>query len=161
MATVVFVTLIISYGVVAVSINDIGKVCLFSKMTGIITLDGKPVDTAIVIRTVNLSKPEVDETRTNEKGYFEFPAIFKRTITKHLPQEFASNQDIVVHYKSKEYSIWSAVKRTPDENSESRGKPLDVKCELNSEEKIIKVNNSPIFTLCTWDVEPDKRRKVF
>ena len=155
------VVIFILYGVRAMSLGDIGKVCLFSKMTGIITLDGKPVVNARLIRTVNLSKPEVDETRTDENGYFEFPAIFKRTIAKHLPQEFASNQDIIVHYQGKQYSIWSSVKRTPDENSESRGKPLDVKCELNSDEKIIKVNNSPIFTLCTWDVEQDKRRKAF
>lgn len=143
------------------SVTDLGKVCLFSKMTGVMTLDGKPVANARLVRTVNLSSPESDETVTDEQGNFEFPAVFKRTITKHLPQEFASNQEIIVHYQGQQYTMWSAVKRKPEENSESRGKPLVVACELNSEEKMIKVNNSPIFSLCTWDVEPDKRRKAF
>jgi len=143
------------------SINDFAKVCLFSQMNGVITLDGKPVTNAKLVRTVKLSKPDSDETHTDAQGNFEFPAKFTRSIGKHLPQEFASNQDITVHHNGKQYKMWSAVKRTPDENSESRGKPLVVACELNSEETLIKVNNSPIFSLCTWDVEPDKKRNVF
>jgi len=143
------------------SVKDIGKVCLFSKMTGVVTLDGKPAANARLIRTVDLSGPETDETSTDEQGNFSFPAVFTRTVSKYLPQEFSSNQDIKVLYQGKEYAMWSAVKRTPDDNSESRGKPLHVQCELNSEEKMIKVNNSPIFSLCTWDVEPDKRRGAF
>ena len=158
---VVLVMLFISCGVYAMTVSDLGKVCLFSKISGVIKLDGKPVAMARLVRTVNMSSPDVDETFTDEKGYFEFPAIFKRTVTKYLPQEFTSNQEIMVLYNGKEYRMWSSVKRQPDENSESRGKPLVVECELNSEEKMIKVNNSPIFSLCTWDVEPDKRRKAF
>jgi len=161
MSIVAIVALVITCGVLAVSITDLGKVCLFSKMTGVITLDGKPVTNAKLVRTVDLSGPNIDETTTDQNGNFEFPAIFTRTITKHLPQEFVSNQSIIVHYQGKEYPLWSAVKRKPDENSESRGKPLVVACELNREESIIKVNNSPIFSVCTWDVEPDKRRKAF
>lgn len=143
------------------SVTDIGKVCLFSNMSGVITLNGEPVTNAKLVRTVDLSGPKSDETTTDQKGQFEFPAIFTRTLSKHLPQEFASKQEIIVHINGETYTMWSAVKRTPDENSESRGKPLVVSCELNSEENLIKVNNSPIFSLCTWDVEPDKRRKAF
>lgn len=151
----------ISSGVFAMSLGDVGKVCLFSHISGVIRLDGEPVANARLVRTVDLSGPETDETSTNENGYFEFPAVFKRTVAKYLPQEFASKQEIVVHYKGEEYRIWSAVKRKPEEGIESRGKPLVVQCELNSEETMIKVNNSPIFSLCTWDVVPDKPRKAF
>lgn len=147
--------------VFAMSIGDIGKVCLFSRMTGIIKLDGEPVVNARLVRTVDLSGSESDETTTDKNGMFEFPAVFSRTITKYLPQEFAVSQEIVVHYDGKEFRMWSAVKRKPEENTESRGKPLVVECELHREETMIKVNNSPIFSLCTWDVEPDKRRKAF
>lgn len=157
----VVLTVMISNGALSMDMKDVGKVCLFSKISGVIVLDGKPVANAKLIRTVNLSSAETDETTTDEKGYFELPAIFTRTITKFLPQEFASSQEIVVHFKEKEYRIWSAVKRKPEENVESRGKPLIVQCELNSEETMIKVNNAPIFSLCTWDVKPDKRRSVF
>jgi hypothetical protein len=156
----VFLLLIICGGV-AMGITDIGKVCLFSNMTGIITIDGEPVANARLVRTVDLSSEKTDETKTDQYGKFEFPTVFARTITKHLPQEFASKQEIVAHVDGKPYTIWSGVKRTPEENSESRGKPLVVTCELNSEETLIKGNNSPIFSLCSWDVEPDKQRKAF
>ena len=89
------------------------------------------------------------------------PAVFVRTISKYLPQKFSANQEIMVYYKDKEYRMWSAVKRKPEENIESRGKSLVVKCELNSKKTMIKVNNSPIFSLCTWDVESDKQRNAF
>ena len=87
--------------------------------------------------------------------------MFDRSLKKLLPQEFSSSQSIVTHHLGLEYAIWTAVKRVPDENSESRGSKLVVRCELNQEETLIKVNNSPIFSLCTWDVEPDKKRNVF
>ncbi len=148
-------------GSAGMSISDAGKVCLFSKISGVIKLNGEPVSNARLVRTVNLSSPETDEASTDENGYFEMPAVFKRTIAKYLPQEFAVSQEIIVHYDGKEYRMWSGVKRKPEENSESRGKPLVVTCELNSEKSMIKVNNSPIFSLCTWDVEPDKPRKAF
>ena len=141
-------------------ITDAGKVCLFSKMEGVIKLDGKPVANAKLVRTVNLTKDETDETVTDENGNFKFNAIFKRTVTKFLPMEFVSNQDVWVIYKGKEYRIWSSIKREPDENSESQGKPFVVECELNSEERIFKVDGSPVFTLCTWDVVPDKKINI-
>lgn len=141
--------------------TDIGKICLFSKMSGVVLLDGKPAANARLVRTVDFTGAKTDETHTDANGYFEFPAVFQRSIAKHLPQEFASNQTIVAFYQDKEYAMWTGVKRKPEENSEARGKELIVKCELNQEEKLIKVNNSPIFSLCTWDVEPDKKRKAF
>lgn len=139
------------------SIQDVGKVCLFSAMSGVITLDGKPVTNALLKRTVKLSKPKTDETRTDNNGHFEFPAAFERTITKFLPQEFVASQKIIVYYRDEEYELWTGVKRTPEENAESRGKPLVVQCELGSEENHISVNDGPIFSLCKWDVEPDPK----
>jgi len=142
-------------------LSDTGKVCLFSKMSGVIKLNGKPAANARLVRTVNHNKDITDETTSDENGYFEFDAKFTHSLTSMLPQEFAASQKINVHYDGKTYEMWSGVKRVPEENSESRGKPLVVECELSSEEKLIKVNRSPIFSLCTWDVEPDKKRKVF
>jgi len=141
-------------------LSDAGKVCLFSKMSGVITLDGQPASNARLVRTVNLNKDIVDETTTDENGNFEFEAQFTRTITKFLPQEFVASQVILVHHEGKEYEMWAGVKRKPEENIESRGKPLIVKCELNSERKVIEVNSSPIISLCTWDVEPDPKLDI-
>ena len=138
------------------SLGDVGKVCLFSSMSGVIKLDGKPVSNALLKRTVKLSKPKTDETRTDEQGRFEFPATFEHTVTKFLPQEFVANQDIVLYYQGEEYRMWTGVKRTPEENAESRGEPLVVECEQSNEKQLKQVNNSPIISLCTWSAEADQ-----
>lgn len=137
------------------AVSDLGKVCLFSGISGVITLDGKPVANARVVRTANRDGAMTDETVTDNKGHFNFPAVYERTVTKYLPQEFVVKQDISVYYQNKKYDMWSGVKRRPDENTESRGAPLIVKCELNQEKKFKQVNNSPIISLCTWEAEPD------
>jgi mRNA-degrading endonuclease HigB of HigAB toxin-antitoxin module len=147
--------IVVSTGVAAMSLFDAGKVCLFSKISGVITLDGKPAANALIVRTVNLTKNKVDETRTDQQGYFEMPAVFQRTVTQFLPQEFVANQEVVVDHQGKKYRVWSAVKRNPGEDSEARGKPFIVRCELNSAERGLIVDRSPIHTLCLWDVEPD------
>jgi hypothetical protein len=84
------------------------------------------------------------------------PAIFERTVTKYLPQEFVAAQTIYVYVDGMKYKMWSGVKRKPEENIESRGKPLIVKCELSGEMDLKEVNNSPIFSLCKWEAEPDE-----
>ncbi|MBI1425464.1 MAG: carboxypeptidase regulatory-like domain-containing protein [Gammaproteobacteria bacterium] len=139
--------------------GDVGKVCLFSEISGVITLDGKPVAHAKLVRTVKKEKAVTDETTTDAHGYFKMPAIYDRTITKYLPMEFVVKQDITLYYNNKEYKLWDGVKRTEEENAESRGKPLIVKCELNSEVNHISVNGSVFFNLCTWDVVPDQKRE--
>ncbi len=137
------------------TLGDVGRVCLFSAISGTITLDGKPVANARLVRTGDRDGPKVDETVTDANGHFAFPAMFERTITKFLPQEFVASQQIIVHYAGRQYEMWSSIKRNSSENTESKGKPLIVSCELNSEEKTIVVDRVPIHSLCIWDVEPD------
>ena len=110
-----------------------------------------------LVQLLDLDGNVLAETYTDENGYFEFPPFFERSIAKYLPMEFVVGQKIIVTYEGKEYEMWSGVKRKPEENVESRGKPLVVECELSGEEKLIEVNGGPIFSLCTWDVEPDPK----
>ena len=138
------------------TIFDAGKVCLFSGISGVITFDGKPVANARLVRTVNKEKTKIDETTTDEKGYFEMPAVFERTVTKFLPQEFVVKQEIEVFYNQKSFDIWSGVKRNIEENSESRGVLLVVACELTNEKEFKQVNNNPIISRCTWEAEADE-----
>jgi hypothetical protein len=144
-------------GAVAMDVRDMGKVCLFSAISGTITLDGKPAANARLVRTGDRDGARVDEAVTDEHGYFEFPAMMERTLTKFLPQEFTASQKIIVHYNDEKYEIWSAVKRKKEENVESRGKSLVVRCELHAEQQLVIVNDSPIHSLCTWDVDPDPK----
>lgn len=137
------------------AVSDLGKVCLFSGISGVITLNGKPVANAKLVRTADRDGVMTDETTTDVNGYFSMPAVFERTITKYLPQEFVAAQKIFVYVDGMKYKMWSGVKRKPFENAESRGEPLVVKCELSSDEKFKQVDNSPIFSLCEWEAEPD------
>lgn len=137
---------------------DSGKVCLFSKISGVITIRGIPVRDVTLERIAKkaFSGGELtDLETTDQRGYFEMPAVYQRTVSKYLPQEFVAGQVIYATYKGERYKIWSAVKRDPAENAESRGAPLIVKCELTDEVKFMEVNGNPIFTNCILDVEPD------
>ena len=137
--------------------STVGSGCLFSGISGVIRLDGKPAAGAQIKRRAKQNRWITDETVSDENGYFTLPPMFYSTILNVLPQEFAVTQVIEVIYEGNTYKMWSGVKRRREENAESRGKPLVVECELISEEKLITVNNGPIFSLCTWDVEPDPR----
>ena len=141
------------------SVIDAGKVCLFSGISGVITMNGKPAANARLVRTVNRAKDITDETTTDENGYFEMPPVFERTITKFLPQEFVASQTIDVFYDGRPaIEMWSGVKRSQEENAEAKGKPLVVKCELTLKERnFVQVNGGPIFSRCEWDVIPDEK----
>lgn len=102
-------------------IMDAGKICLFSNISDVITFDGKSAANALLVRTANLSRDRIVETRTDENGYFELSSVLKRTVTNFLPQEFVARQVIEVDYNDQKYDIWSGVKRSPEESSEARG----------------------------------------
>ncbi|WP_152558676.1 carboxypeptidase-like regulatory domain-containing protein [Endozoicomonas numazuensis] len=138
------------------SIFDVGKMCTFSKISGVILNNGEPVTHAQVIRETDYEKKFTDQTTTDENGYFEMPALFVRSIAKYLPQEFVVGQLIKVVIGDREEQIWSGVKRTIDENAESRGKPLVVSCDLANEKQSFRVDGSLFTGKCQWDVEPDK-----
>lgn len=151
-----FLLLIFSYGVYAMS----EKACLFSGMSGVVNYKGKPAVNVRLLRKIE-GKDE-DETVTDENGYFEFSPIYqKKSLLRLLPTEFVIKQDIIAFTGSDEINIWDGVKRSKEENAESRGKPLVVKCELTQEkQKLVIVNEGPIFSLCTWDVEADEERVI-
>lgn len=135
---------------------DAGKVCLFSGISGVITKDGKPVANARVVRTADRDGERKDETTTDDNGYFELPPMFERTVTKLLPMEFVTLQRINVIDGEEQYEIWRSIKRDPKENTEARGKKLEVVCEMLQEEKGIIVDGVVIHSKCTWDVEVDE-----
>ncbi|MCX2795565.1 carboxypeptidase regulatory-like domain-containing protein [Microbulbifer thermotolerans] len=138
------------------SILNIGKVCTFSGISGIIQKDGQPLSNITVTRTTSYQKKKTDKTKTNEEGYFEMPALFERSVMSLLPQEFVVGQLIVVTVNGEDYVIWDGVKRKKEENSEARGKPLIVTCDITDELNAIMVDGQNFVTKCNWDVVPDK-----
>ncbi|AMX01398.1 DUF6795 domain-containing protein [Microbulbifer thermotolerans] len=143
------------------SIFDTGKVCTFSNISGVILKDGQPVSNATVTRTTSYQKKKTDKTTTNEEGYFEMPALFERSVMSLLPQEFVVGQLIVVTVNGEDHTIWDGVKRKKEENSEARGKPLIVTCDISDELHVIEVDGQPFVTKCNWDVVPDIVDKGF
>ena len=69
------------------------KTCLFSAISGTITLNGKPVSNARIERT---SDKKTDESETYDNGYFSKPSVFETSISnamrKFIPSQFASTQ---------------------------------------------------------------------
>ena len=159
MTKIFFVSLILltfSYGVYAMGI----KQCLFSEMTGVVSFEGKAAAGVKLVRMVDLNKELYDETVTDAQGNFNFPAVYRTSIlSKILPMEFVVLQKITADFDGKEYEVWTSVKRSPEVNTESKGKPLVVKCNLSqTEAEGIIVDGVSIFSRCTWDVEPDPVR---
>ena len=138
-----------------------GKDCLFSAISGTITLNGEPAAGAHVKRIAGKAHVEgefTDETFTDSNGYFSMPAIWERNLLSRVfPMEFVVPQEIVVSYEGEEYDIWTSIKRSREENSESLGKPLVVQCELASEERSFRVNGTFFSVRCIWDVEEDPK----
>ena len=161
MSKIFFVSLILltfSYGVYAMGI----KQCLFSEMTGVVSFEGKPAAGVKLVRLVELNKELYDETVTDAQGNFHFPAIYQSSILrKILPMEFVVLQDITAHFKGKEYEVWHSVKRSPEVNTESKGKPLVVECDLSqAEAEAITIDGVTIFSRCNWDVQAVPKRDI-
>src|SRR5690554_6681839 len=139
------------------------KLYLMSEISGTITLNGEPAAGAKLKRIVSkaYSRSELtDEAVTDANGYFTMPAVTQRTfVQKIFPMEFVVPSVIFVTYQGQEYKVWSSTKREPEKNSENRGKPLVVQCELSADERVLGVNSSPFITICDWGVKVDPRKR--
>ena len=138
-----------------------GKDCLFSAISGTITLNGEPAAGAHVKRTAGKAHVEgefTDDIFTDENGYFAMPAIWERNLLSRVfPMEFVVPQKITVTYIENDYDIWIGIKRHREENSEALGRPLVVTCELLQDSRSIMVKGALYDTKCVWDVEEDVR----
>lgn len=138
------------------SIFDAGKVCTFSKVSGVILREGKPVAGARVVRETDYQSKHRDETVTDSEGYFEMPSLFERSVTSLLPQEFVVGQTLKVEVAGEEQKIFSGVKRKKEEMTESRGEPFNITCELTDEDVAFYIDGNAFVTRCTWDAEHDE-----
>ncbi|WP_024460408.1 carboxypeptidase-like regulatory domain-containing protein [Marinimicrobium sp. LS-A18] len=130
------------------SLFDIGKVCVFSKVNAQLLLDGKPISGVTVTRTWNWDKRASDSTVTDMNGYFSFPAVHQRSVKPLLPLEITITQQLSTTHNGKEYILWRGAKRDSEEQSELDGAPFNLTCELTNEERLIDTYRSPILTLC-------------
>ena len=135
------------------------QICLMSKVNGQLVKDGQPLPNTKLVRELSYVYKDgfhTDEAITNAEGYFSFPAIFEKKKRFAFLNMFtiAQNIDIIINGERK--IIWSGNKNDEEENTEARGKPINLICDLaksNYEHKYI--DDSSFSTLCDWNVTSD------
>lgn len=133
------------------SMFNIGKSCVFSAVSGVVTLDGKPVANAQINRQAKWQKSGSDQTQTDASGNFSFPPMYQSSIMKFMPAEFVTHQTIHIVHDGKEYLAWESTKRAPEENSELGGKPIKMTCELSKEPEVVLVGRTAIDGVCSLE----------
>ncbi len=127
------------------------EIVLFSEMKGYITLNGERVKNAKIERLIKWKDDvgEKDYFTTGEDGSFYLPTV---TIKATLPKfrEFVASHEINVFIKDKKYPIWVLSKMNKKIYGELEGKAVDMTCELESEEKILRFKDSFLLTHCKW-----------
>jgi len=150
-AIILVISIFVYQKVEAMSIFDVGKTCVFSEVKAKLTRNGEPLKNTKVIRRWEWNELKEDVTTTDEQGYFEFPAVFEKSITRMLPVELVIAQGLYVEESDGETKIWSNSKREPEENAEFDGRPIEMKCEMTNDMEIHKEFGSRMRTLCTWE----------
>lgn len=114
---------------------DFLQVCLFSEVNGVVTLEGKPVAGAELVRTAILNdKTYKDTATTDSEGRYHFDARFTRSINSILPSEPFIYQKMIIHHQGKEIRAWEVDKRNYDIDGEIK-RPLNFTCELTDQDE--------------------------
>lgn len=127
-----------------------GKSCVFSEVKARLTLSGEPIKSVPVIRRWEWKELREDRTTTDEQGYFELPAIYESSVTRMLPIELVIGQELHVVVKGEEKKIWAHAKQSLDEDSELKGQPINLTCELTDPMEMHE-SFGLLQTLCSWE----------
>lgn len=133
------------------SIFDVGRACVFSAVSGVVTCNGEPVAGATIRRVAKWQKEQEDRRVTAADGSFSFEPMYQRSVAKLLPAEFVAHQRLLIEYQSQEVLMWFTTKRNAEENAELNGKPLRFSCELTDEPRFDRNYRAAIKTICTWE----------
>ena len=135
---------------------DFAKACLYSEVSGVVTLHGKPVAGAEIIRKAWWpdEKLHTDTTTTDAQGAFHFAPMFAFSLLRqYMPIEPYVRQQMFIRYQDKEHLAWKVSKHgyeLNDEFTDNKHHPLT--CEL-SEEATMKDDPLlflPVKTICKW-----------
>jgi hypothetical protein len=146
---ILMLAIFISQEASAMSFFNPGKTCVFSHVAAQLTLDGEPLKNETVIRRWEWKELREDQTQTDEQGYFELPAVFELSATRFLPIEIVIGQELFVVIDGEEHKFWANAKRAPEENSELKGVPIELSCDLHDEMKV-HGEYGLLQTLCKW-----------
>ncbi len=110
---------------------------LFSEVSGVVTMNGKVVENAIIKQSVKVawnSKLIQQETKSRKDGIFSFPMITMHdALAQILPHEPEIDQKITIQYQGVSYKAWSYFKYDYYDRSELGGLPdINIICELTT-----------------------------
>lgn len=135
-------------GVIAMSIFNPTKTCVFSEVRARLTMNGEPLQYAKVTRQWEWHKRKSDEAYTDENGVVSFPAVYESSLTRLLPVEIVIGQELSVSFQGQSVIIWSNSKRQAEPRSEYAGAAFDVTCELTKERAVTRDYGSLMLTMC-------------
>lgn len=124
---------------------------LFSEVTGVVTIDGKPVAGAEVQQIYIWKSDEViNRTLTDEEGRYSFPEVTKTSfIWSWLPHEPFISQRVNILQAGETHKGWFYSKHDYDKNGELKGRPINLRCDLINPTKAHP--ETEYFGLCTLD----------
>lgn len=129
------------------------EVVIASPLEGILTFEGKPVADVKIERKLSWfdqSESVEDFVVTNSNGHFILPLVKKTLKLSNLTQ-FVVSQEINAIYNGKKILIWYMGKGSKIEFGELGGEPVNLKCELSSDEIVTRDYKNPLITRCKWD----------
>lgn len=124
------------------------KLTLFSEVSGKVLFKGQPAQGATIVQSVSskrLGAIPSNTTKTGADGSFSFPAITKGAGLSRLnPAQVTIRQALKITYEGKDYDAWINYRGDFENNSEAKGKPLKLVCELTAEPEQVDVS----FGIC-------------
>ena len=129
------------------------QICMFSEINAVVTLNGKPVIGAEIVRTSNEldSKVYTEKTTTDEQGKFHFAALWVFSLRNWIPMEPMIEQHITITNQGIEHQGWFGVKNNYGLNDElDDNKPLNLTCELSDEPSLKYQSRGNIKGICKW-----------
>ena len=130
------------------------QICMFSEINAVVTLNGKPVIGAEIVRTSNEldSKVYTEKTTTDEQGKFHFAALRVFSLRNWIPMEPMIYQHMDILCQGREHLGWVGMKRNYAHNDElDDNKPLKLSCELSEEPNMKhQEGRGPIDGICRW-----------
>ncbi|MCJ7558249.1 MAG: hypothetical protein MUP90_15235 [Gammaproteobacteria bacterium] len=112
------------------------KLILFSRVDGVITQDGKPVEGAQIIQEVlykNADEVPATTVVSGPAGDFVLEEVTHAAgVSRMLPGQVSVVQRLVIRFQGKEYEGWRHNKTSVEPDSELDGQPLKLVCELTT-----------------------------
>ncbi len=127
------------------------ELVLFSPVSGVVSMDGKPLSGAKVTHWYKWKDEAfTQEIETDLNGKFAFKGVSKKSFFWSIfPHNPAIGQEIKISYGGETYTAWRFKKGDYELNSESNGTALFMACDLNKPEKVHSVTQlSDYFGLC-------------